>query len=73
MDSFSPVLKHNPSVVLNIDASLGGWGASMAGSKIGWLYSPEEYQKHINILERKTALLGLKAFNIVIIYIIFRF
>ena len=31
MDSFAPIPRPNPSIVLNTDASLVGWGASMAG------------------------------------------
>ena len=44
MDSFAPILRPNPSIVLNTDASLAGLGASMAGSKTGGLFSSEESQ-----------------------------
>ena len=37
MNSFAPILRPNPSIVLNTDASLAGWGASMAGIKTGGL------------------------------------
>ena len=50
MDSFALILRPNPSIALNIDASLAGWGASMPGSKAGELFSCEESQQHINIL-----------------------
>ena len=61
MDSFAPILRPNPSIVLKTDASLAGWCASTAGSKTGGLFSSEESQQHINILELKGALFGLKA------------
>ena len=61
MDFFAPILRTNLSKVLNNDALLAGWGASMAGSKKGGLFWSEESQQHINILELKSALSGLKA------------
>ena len=61
MDSFAPILRPDPYIVLNTDASLAGWGVSMAGSKTRGLFSSEESQHHINILELKAALFGLKA------------
>ena len=61
MDSFAPIPRPNPSIVLNTDTSLVGWGASIAGSKTGVLFSMEESQQHINILELKAVLFGLKA------------
>ena len=44
MDSFIIILRANPSIALNIDASLAGWGASMSGSKAGELFTSEESQ-----------------------------
>ena len=41
MGSFAPVLRPNPSIVLNTDVSLARWGASMAESKTGGLFSSE--------------------------------
>ena len=38
MDSFAPILRPNPSIVLNTDASLAGWVASMEGSKTGGIF-----------------------------------
>ena len=38
MDFFAPILRTNLSKVLNNDALLAGWGASMAGSKKGGLF-----------------------------------
>ena len=55
MDSFAP------SIVLNNDASLAGWGASMARTKTGGLFTSKESQLHINILELKAAFFRLKA------------
>ena len=63
MGSFDPVIRPNPTIVLNTDASfLAGWAASMAGSKTRGLFSSEESQQHLNILELKTVeIFGLKA------------
>ena len=61
MDSFARVLRPNPSIVLNTDVYLTGLSASMTGSKTGGLFSSEESQQLINILELKAALFGLKA------------
>ena len=60
MDSFAPILRPNPSIVLNTDASLAGWGVSVAESKTGGLFSSEESHQYINILELKAVLFGLK-------------
>ena len=38
MGSFTPILRPNPYLVLNIDASLEGWRASMAASKKGTFF-----------------------------------
>ena len=38
MNSFAPILRPNPSIEWNTDASLVGWGASMAGSKTGTFF-----------------------------------
>ena len=55
MGSVAPILRPNPSIVLNIDVSLVGWGASVAESKAEGLLSSEETQQLGNILELKTA------------------
>ena len=55
MGSVAPILRPYPSIVLNNDVSLAGWGASMAESKAGGLFSSEETQQLINILELKAA------------------
>ena len=44
-----------------IDWLIAGWGALMAESKTGRLFSSEESQQHLSILELKAALFGLKA------------
>ena len=59
MGTFASVLRPNPSIVLNTDASLTGWGASIAESKTRELFSSEESHQHINILELKASLFGL--------------
>ena len=60
MGSFAPILRTNLTIVLNTAASLVGWGASFAESKTEGLFSSEESQQHINILEFKAALFRLK-------------
>ena len=57
MGSVAPILRPNPSIVLNIDAYLAGWDASMVESKAGGLFSSEETQQLVNILELKAAYL----------------
>ena len=63
MDSFAPILRPNLSVVLNTDASLAGWGASIAGSKTWGPFLSEESHQHINILELKASIFGLKSLS----------
>ena len=60
MDSFAPILRPNPSIVLNTDASLAGWSTSVTGNKTRGLFSSEESQQNVNILELKVALFGSK-------------
>ena len=50
----------NSSVEIKTDASLNGWGAVMGSNSTGGLFSDEETQNHINVLELKAILFGLK-------------
>ncbi|KAL7286871.1 hypothetical protein TKK_0019005 [Trichogramma kaykai] len=45
------------------DASLTGWGAVYEDKRAHGFWSPEEREQHINLLELKAALFGLKCFT----------
>ena len=51
----------NPDVILTTDASNLGWGAVLDGQDTGGLWGPTEQEFHINYLEMKAVLLGLKS------------
>ena len=55
------LLTSNPDLILTTDASLLGWGAVLNGMKTGGHWSAEEQGFHINYLEMKAVLLGLKS------------
>ena len=57
----SRVVKENPSAVLTTDASLEGWGAVLNEIVTGGDWSSEEKSCHINELELKAVLFGLKS------------
>ena len=59
--SVSPILRDNPTIVITTDASLSGWGACGLGRKTGGHFRDTEKEEHINILETKAVLFGLKA------------
>lgn len=61
VDSFSPIIKENPTVTLYTDASSFGWGAKCGIEKCGGQFSPQECKFHINTLELKAALFGLQS------------
>jgi ribonuclease HI len=54
-------MQGNPGLTLTTDASTRGWGAVCGGRKTGGLWSLEEQTFHINYLEMKAVLLGLKS------------
>ena len=58
---YNDIIVSNPSIGIKTDASLNGWGAVMSSSSTGGLFSDEETQDHINVLELKTILFGLKS------------
>ena len=60
-ETYNDIIVPNPSVEIKTDASLNGWGAVMGSSSTGGLYSEEETQDHINVLELKAILFGLKS------------
>ena len=49
--------------MLTTDASKIGWGAVVLGKRTGGFFDEDERQLHINILEAKAVLFGLKAFE----------
>ena len=61
LTSYSPIIRDNPSVIITTDASLLGWGACWDGRETGGLFSEEEKDYHINVLETKAVLFGLSA------------
>jgi len=58
------ILRKNSDIRLYTDASLEGWGAVCEGVHIGGRWSDTERQFHINSLELKAILFGLKSFTI---------
>ena len=61
MAAQSPIMRANPQIVLTTDACSTGWGACREGVRTGGLFSGDEMDSHINILEAKAVLFGLKA------------
>ena len=61
LDSYAPIIRNNPDLVINTDACNYGWGASMGGISTGGLFEAEESEVHINILESKAVYFGLKS------------
>ena len=57
---YNYIIVPNSSVEIKTDASLNGWGAVMGSNSTGGLFSDEETQNHINVLELKAILFGLK-------------
>ena len=59
--SFKPIVQEDPDLTLTTDASTRGWGTVFGVQKTGGLWSLEEQAFHINYLELKAVLLGLKS------------
>lgn len=59
--SCNTILKGNPSYTVTSDACKTGWGATLGSVRTGGLFSFEESNYHINILELKAVLFSLKA------------
>ena len=55
------VVKASPSLTLTTDASLDGWGAVRGEISTGGHWTMEEKSCHINVLELKAVLFGIKA------------
>ena len=60
-EAIAPINRGNPIYTLTTDASMKGWGATYAGNKTGGHFDHEERESHINILEAKAVLFGLKS------------
>ena len=56
-----PISHGNPDLTLTTDASNLGWGAVCGDTSTGGFWSLEEQGNHINFLELKAVLLGLKS------------
>ena len=59
--SFKNLVQSNPHLTLTTDASTRGSDAVCGGQKTGGLWNLEEQRFHINYLEMKAVLLGLKS------------
>ena len=58
---FTNLLVEPPQVFITTDSSLQAWGAVRADCKTGGSWSNEEKTMHINVLELKAILFGLKS------------
>ena len=56
-----PITQDKPDFVLTTDTSKIGWGAVCGDNKTGGCWDLDEQQYHINYLESKAVLLGLKS------------
>lgn len=54
-----PLVPPTPTSVLFTDASKWGWGASLVDVNISGVWSPQEAQEHINVLELRAVLNAL--------------
>ena len=59
--TYKPISHDSPTVIIATDASTVGWGAVMGNLKAGGPWDQSEQQSHINCLEMKAVLLGLKS------------
>ena len=59
--AFRNIMPTDPDLILTTDASNTGWGAVQGTQKTGGLWDLEEQAFHINYLELKAVLLGLKS------------
>lgn len=59
--SFNDICVPNPALTLTTDASTIGWGAVLPSCSTGGLFNEIEKQEHINVLELKAILFGLKS------------
>ena len=63
MNSHSPIIQGDtPTHIYYTDASSYGWGASCNSETFGGQFSTTDKELHINLLELKAALCGMKSF-----------
>ena len=58
-----PLVSPLPSLHLYSDASLKGWGAHLLSREVSGVWTDEESQLHINLLELKAVFLALQSFR----------
>jgi hypothetical protein len=59
--AFKPILQSTPAVILTTNASTLGWGAVLCDTRTGGPWEQTEQQYHINCLEMRAVLLGLRS------------
>ena len=57
------IVQPPPDLVIEMDASLIGWGAVCEGVQTGGLWSQEEQLEHINVLELTAGMFAVQAFE----------
>ena len=58
---YNDIIVPKPGKCITTNASSYGWGAVMKSNSTGGLFSTSEMKEHINVLELKANLFGLKA------------
>lgn len=58
---YNDIIVPNPDLCITTDASSYGWGAVMGQTSTGGLFSINEKEGHINVLELKAILFGLQS------------
>ena len=58
---YNDIIVSNPDKCITTDASSYGWDEVMESQSTGGLFSTPEMKEHINVLELKAILFGLKA------------
>ena len=61
LQSYGPISRNNPTVVITTDASSYGWGAVVGAHATGGHFTSSECSSHINVLELKAALFGIQS------------
>ena len=61
MEASAPIIHGCPTTTFTSDASMTGWGATGNGYSTGGFFSEQERLLHINVLEAKAVLFGLRS------------
>lgn len=64
--AFNQISHDTPQVTMTTDASKTGWGCTCQGTPTGGSWTADEAENHINYLETKAVLLGLRSFSDII-------